>query len=239
MKSTFQTKTETNSQHPWSLQNSKLLKIELSGNEIYARQGSMVAYQGQINFDNPGSGGLGKFLKKAVTGEGVPLMRATGSGDLFLADYASEVHLIFLENEKMIANGKNVLAFDAGLSHDIERVQGAGMLSGGLFNMTLQGTGWVAVVTEGTPLMLNPSEAPTYVDAQAAVCWSGDSTTSIKVDTGGLKSMIRGGSGESVQLAFGSGGWVLVQPSEGMQNLLAAQNGSSSSSSGGFLNNLG
>ena len=36
----------------------------------------------------------------------------------------------------------------------------------------------------------------------------------VRVDTGGLGSMIRGGTGELLQMAFGGQGYVLVQPSE-------------------------
>ena len=51
-------------------QNAKMLKITL-GESVLARQGSMVAFQGNIDFDHEGSGGVGKFMKKALTGEGV------------------------------------------------------------------------------------------------------------------------------------------------------------------------
>jgi len=67
-----------------SLQNPRLLKVRLAG-DVLARQGAMVAYQGQVQFAYEGAGGVGRFLKKALTGEGVPLMRCTGRGDLFLA----------------------------------------------------------------------------------------------------------------------------------------------------------
>ena len=61
------------------LQNSKLLKAELNG-DFMARVGSMVAYQGQVQFEALGSGGISKFLKQKLTGEGVPLMRVSGRG---------------------------------------------------------------------------------------------------------------------------------------------------------------
>jgi uncharacterized protein (AIM24 family) len=38
----------------------------------------------------------------------------------------------------------------------------------------------------------------------------------IKIDTGGLRSMVRGGTGELVQMAFRGQGHVLIQPSEGV-----------------------
>jgi cytochrome d ubiquinol oxidase subunit I len=56
--------------------------------QVWARTGSMVAYQGDVRFANKGSGGLNKFLKQAVTGEGVDIMSCTGSGELFVADQA-------------------------------------------------------------------------------------------------------------------------------------------------------
>src|SRR5690625_2887392 len=50
------------------LQNRKMLKVGLEG-EFLARQGSMVAYQGDIDFSYQGSGSVGRFFKKAFTGE--------------------------------------------------------------------------------------------------------------------------------------------------------------------------
>jgi hypothetical protein len=44
-------------------------------------------------------------------------------------------------------SGKNVLAFSSSLDWNIERVKGGSMATGGLFNTTLRGTGWVALAT--------------------------------------------------------------------------------------------
>ena len=112
-------------------------------------------------------------------------------------------------------NGANLLAFDAGIDWDIKRVEGvAGMMGGGLFNMALQGTGWVAIISDGPPVLLNTGEAPTFADPQAAITWSSSVQTGIKTDIK-LKNLIGRGSGESVQMSFAGQGWVLVQPSEG------------------------
>ena len=74
------------------LQNERMLKVDLSGTGgfFYARQGSMVAYQGEVDFSYEGSGGLGKMFKKALTGEGMALMKVSGSGDVFLAQDADQ-----------------------------------------------------------------------------------------------------------------------------------------------------
>ncbi len=57
----------------------------------------MVAYQGNVDFSFEG-GGASKFIKKALTGEGLPLMRCQGQGDVFLAERAYDVHLLNLNN---------------------------------------------------------------------------------------------------------------------------------------------
>ena len=44
-----------------------------------AKNGAMVAYQGEVRFEHRG-GGLGRFLKKAATGESLRLMQAEGTG---------------------------------------------------------------------------------------------------------------------------------------------------------------
>ena len=182
---------------------------------IQAKLGSMVAYQGDVTFEHAGSGGLGRMLKKAVTGEGVQLMKVTGRGEVFLADQAQDIHLIYLENDMITVNGPNLLAFDTGIDWDIRRVEGAsGMMGGGMYNMALHGTGWVAIISDGPPVLLNVAAAPTFADAQAAITWSSGVQTGIRTDFK-MKNLIGRGSGETFQMSFQGQGWVLVQPSEG------------------------
>lgn len=202
---------ETDSNARVTLQNTKMLKIRL-GEPVLARQGSMVAFQGQVDFDHEGSGGLGKFLKKAATGEGVPLMRCSGQGELFLAHEANQVHILHLEGSALSVNGKNILAFETSLQWDIQRVQGAGVLTGGLFNTRLSGHGWVAITTKGQPVVLH-TDQPTFGDPDAVVAWSADLQTSLN-KTVRAKALVGLGSGEAFQVAFSGHGIVIVQPAE-------------------------
>ncbi|MGH3987977.1 MAG: AIM24 family protein, partial [Pseudonocardiaceae bacterium] len=203
---------ESATQERFALQNPRMLRVRLEG-DVMARQGSMVAYQGEMDFAYKGSGGVGKFLKKALTGEGVPLMRVTGRGDLFLAEDANEIHLITLEGDSVTVNGRNVLAFDSSLDWDIRRVEGASMMSGGVFNTVFTGTGQVAVMAHGTPVVLSV-DAPTLADMQSAVAWSTTLSTSVR-RTATAGALIGRGSGEAFQLAFAGHGFVVVQASEG------------------------
>ncbi|MCK6210455.1 AIM24 family protein [Georgenia sp. EYE_87] len=221
---------ENVSQDPFSLQNKKLLKIQMGYGPVWAKTGSMVAYQGDIRFENKGAGGLGKMFKSAVTGEGVNMMQCTGQGELFVADDAADVQIIYLENDLVSVNGNNVLAFSASIEWDIHRIQARGAaMTGGLYNVSLRGTGYVAIATKGEPVALDVASAPTFGDAQAVVLWTGGVTMDVRVDTGGLRSMVRGGTGETFQMAFGGQGYVLVQPSESVNasgNQQAGKSGS-------------
>jgi uncharacterized protein (AIM24 family) len=199
----------------FTLQNPRLLKVELSETTVMARNGAMVAYQGDVRFEHKG-GGLSRLIKKAATGESLKLMQANGSGELFLAHQAMLVHVMRLDNDSMTVNGANILAFEAGIDWDITRVKGgaAGMLAGGLFNVGLSGSGLVALMSDGEPLRLDVAEAPTFADPSAAIAWSGGVNTNLKSDVQ-AKSLIGLGSGESFQLGLSGQGWVLIQPSEG------------------------
>ena len=173
--SLFQEYAETAGQDPFTLQNKKMLKIQMQYGPVNTKLGSMVAYQGDVRFQNTGSGGLNKMLKSKLTGEGVNMMVAEGTGELFVADLASEIQLFYLENDMVSVNGNNVLAFSSSIEWDIHRVNAgrASMMAGGMFNVSLRGTGYVAVTTKGDPVCLDVAGAPTYADAEAVVLWTG------------------------------------------------------------------
>jgi uncharacterized protein (AIM24 family) len=197
------------------MQNPRMIKVRLAGagGHFFARQGAMVAYQGDVDFSYEGSGGVGKMFKKAFTGEGMSLMRVSGTGDVFLASNADEIHLLWLEGESVTVNGPNVLAFESGLAWDIKRVEGASMLSGGLFNTTFTGTGVLAITVHGTPVVLNV-DVPTFVDVQSAVLWSTTLQSGVR-RTAKAGALIGRGSGEAYQLTLTGQGFVVVQSSEG------------------------
>ena len=199
----------------FTIQNPRLLKVELSQATVMAKNGAMVAYQGEVRFQHKG-GGVGKLLKKAASGESLRLMQASGTGEVFLAHQAMLVHVLRIDDDALTVNGSNILAFEHGIEWDVTRVKGgaAGMLAGGLFNIHLRGTGMVALLSDGEPVRLDVGSAPTFGDPQAAIAWSGGVQTNLKTDMQ-AKSLIGLGSGESVQLGFSGEGWVLVQPSEG------------------------
>jgi uncharacterized protein (AIM24 family) len=234
VQSTLGSFRETESQDSFALQNHKLLKVSLDQVTVQAKIGAMVAYQGDVHFEHAGSGGLNRMMKKALTGESIRLMKVEGSGEVFFANHAEDIHLIKLESDQITCNGANVLAFDAGIDWDIVRSEGmSGALAGGLFNVSLAGSGWVAIVSDGPPVLLQTGDVPTFCDPQAAITWASSVQTHVKADVN-LKTLIGRGSGEGIQIGFVGSGWVLVQPSEGHPQTDAQGGGAA----GGLLGQL-
>lgn len=226
---------EKDTQDPFSLQNKKLLRIDMRYGEVMARLGSMVAYQGDVRFAKK-STGMSRMFKSAVTGEGVSMMTCVGSGELFVANDAADIQVMYLENDAISVNGNNVLAFSSSIQWDIHRIQARGAaMTGGLYNVALKGTGYVAVTTQGEPVALDVASSPTFADAQAVVMWTSGVSMDVRIDTGGIGSMLRGGTGELFQMAFGGQGYVLVQPSESVTD---GSQGGGNQSSGGMLGGM-
>lgn len=192
----------------------KMLKVTL-GPDVLAVKGAMVAYTGQATFTHEGSGNVGRMIRRVLTSEDTPLMRVAGHGEVFFARLSQDIFIIQLEGDGVSVNGINLLAFDAALHWDVHRVQGAGMLTGGMFNTLVQGQGSVAITCDGPPLLLDCSHSPVYVDMNAAVCWSSALRPGV-VSSMNIRSLLRGGSGEAFQYSFHGPGFVVVQPSEGM-----------------------
>ena len=71
----------------------------------------------------------------------------------------------------------------------------------------------MATPSDSPPTHLDRSPQRTFVDPQAAICWSANLQPQIK-NTFKMGSLIGRGSGESFQLAFHGPGFVVVQPSE-------------------------
>lgn len=200
----------------------RFLKCLVSQTPILARQGAMVAYQGNVDFDYQ-SQGLGNLFKKAMTGEGVPLMRMAGHGEVYLAQQGQKIHIVHLHNSALSINGSNVLAFASSLQYNIEIIRGGSiaMAAGGLVNTVFKGTGWLAFSTDGDPIVLNAAEAPTFADTNALVGWSAGLQASLK-STFKAGALIGRGSGEMFQAQFTGQGFVIVQPSEGFYHTISA-----------------
>lgn len=203
--------------HFFQLESPYMLELNIDNQTVMVKKGAMVAYDGNIKFVREGmlSKGVGNMLKKAMSGEGTTMMKASGKGKLYTADLGKRIRVLYLEDEAINVNGNDILAHEENVKSDIKMMKSvAGIMGGGLFQVRLSGTGHVAVTTHGQPLTLlvKPGQ-PIFTDPNATVAWSGNLTPSIKTDVS-LKTFIGRGSGESFQMMFEGEGWVIVQPYE-------------------------
>ncbi|MFC9880155.1 TerD family protein [Streptomyces libani] len=200
----------------WTPQNSRLIRVDLGidGQPVLARQGSMVLYQGKVDFGYKGAGFRGRIVGNA-TGQEMQLMRCSGQGQVFFAENSAHVHPIELQGDAICVSAEAVLAFDESLQHEVRRIEGHGIPGGALFTMQFQGTGTVVVKTQGTPVVL-PVTPTTFADANAIVAWSAASQVIISSQVSLRRHAYPGHSGETVNLQFrgAPGNFIVVQPYE-------------------------
>lgn len=202
----------------FEMESSRMLEVNLnSRGTVWTKMGSMIAYQGSFKFTREGmlEHGMGRLLKKALSGEGARLTKAEGIGRLYLADTGKKVQILKLQGETIYVNGNDLLAFEDGIDWDIQMMRKvSAMLAGGLFNVKLQGTGMIAISTHYDPLTLRVTpNKPAITDPNATVAWSGNLTPEFRTDVS-LKTFFGRGSGESIQMEFSGDGFVVVQPFE-------------------------
>lgn len=210
------TSQQDRGQGTFELENDRMLEINLNGN-IWTKTGSMTAYRGGITFTREGilEHGLGKLLKKAVSGEGTRLTKASGRGQMYLADMGKKISILHLTSDALCVNGNDLLAFEESLDWDIKLLRKmSALLAGGLFNVRLEGTGLVAITTHYDPVTLQVTpDNPVRTDPNATVAWSGNLSPEFRTDIS-LKTFFGRGSGESIQMEFNGHGFVVVQPYE-------------------------
>ncbi|WP_344050560.1 TerD family protein [Streptomyces thermoalcalitolerans] len=200
----------------WTLQNSKLIRADLGtgGEPVLARQGSMVLYQGKVDFSYKGAGFMGRIVGNA-TGQEMQLMRCTGQGQVFFAENSAHLHPVELQGDAICVSAENVLAFDESLRYEVRRIDGHGIPGGALFTMQFQGTGTVVVKTHGKPVVL-PVTPTTFVDSNAVVAWSAAAQVIVSSQVRMRRGAYPGATGEGVNLQFRAapGNFVVVQPYE-------------------------
>lgn len=200
----------------FELETPRLLELNLNG-MIWTKMGSMVAYRGDVKFKREGvmEQGVANLLKKAVTGEGASLTKAEGQGQVYLADSGKKVIIVNLQNEEIVVNGNDLLAFEPAIEYKITMMKKLGaMMAGGLFNVRLSGTGMIAFTSHYEPITLRVTpDAPVCTDPNATIAWSGNLSPDFKKDIS-LRTFVGRGSGESFQMQFNGDGFVVIQPYE-------------------------
>ncbi|WP_329621269.1 AIM24 family protein [Streptomyces sp. NBC_01255] len=210
---------EQQSQERYVIQNPQLLRVSLTGqDDILARKGAMVAYQGLVDFDGEYQT-PNQRRARARTGEGLDLMRCSGQGTVYFANLAQNVHVVEVDQEGLTVDSAYVLALDSTLHTEVIAVDSQYGISGsGKYQLNISGRGKVALMTSGQPLMMQVTpEKYVSVDADAIVAWSTGLRVQMQAQTHNSSvRRRRGDTGEGWELSFLGQGFALVQPSEVM-----------------------
>ncbi|UED84302.1 TerD family protein [Streptomyces profundus] len=201
----------------WSMQNPQLVRADLGtdGQPVMARLGSMVLYEGEVEFGFKGAG-FKRRMVAGATGEGFPsLMRCTGNGRVYLAEEATRLFPVELQGDAICVSSQHVLAFDESLEYDVRRIDGHGLPGGSLFALQFSGHGTLVLTAHGEPLVM-PVTAMTFADASALVAWSAAAQVLVANQVRLRRQAYPGHTGETTQLQFrgAPGNFVIVQPYE-------------------------
>ncbi|CAL9524394.1 AIM24 family protein [Streptomyces sp. enrichment culture] len=219
MQSPLFSHTEQQSQDRYTVQNPQLLRVALTGHDdVLARKGAMVAYQGLMDFDGEYQND-NQRTARARTGEGLDLMRCSGQGTVYLANLAQYIHVVDVDQDGLTVDSAYVLALDSTLHTEVIAVDSQYGISGsGKYQLNISGRGQVALMTSGQPLMLQVTpDKYVNVDADAVVAWSSSLRVQMQAQTHSSNiRRRRGNTGEGWELNFLGQGFALVQPSEVM-----------------------
>ena len=218
--------------------NELTLKVTCTGNDVlFTKAGAFIGGESaggkNYNFEkvllgpqnNIGQALLGSLVRH-VTGENLPLMKVTMSGNsvTYYASYGKHIVVYKLEPGEVVSvQSENLLAFTQDCKYST-RFIGKGIVSQkGIFTSTLTGQGkdaYIALLSDGNPLVLsNIQNGNTLsVDPDAVICWfsqNGYGDPQIKTDIS-WKNFIGQHSGESYAFEWSGGNRVsvLIQPSE-------------------------
>ncbi|WP_406103926.1 AIM24 family protein [Streptomyces sp. NBC_01003] len=199
------------------LQGSRVLAVDMTGDSVKAKNGSMVAYDGRMAFKKmTGSGeGIRGMVTRRLTGEEMTVMEVKGQGTCWFADRASEISVVNLRGDKLFVESSNLLCTDAGLrtGTSFTGVRGASQ-GNGLFTTTVEGHGQAAIMSEGPAVVLRVSrDHPLTVDPGAYVAHQGNVRQSFQSGVT-FRTFMGEGGGEAFQIRFEGDGLVYVQPSE-------------------------
>ncbi|MEV0294375.1 AIM24 family protein [Nocardia sp. NPDC050710] len=200
-------------------QSKKVIEAHLAGTSVRAISGSMIAYEGNIQFKAAGFGGgdgVLAGLKRRATGEKLSLMECGGNGRVFFAVNGQNVTVVNLNGDTLQVESQQLLAFAGNLRTDVRFAGVRGASTGaGLFTTTVSGQGQVALLSAGGPLIhLEVSQQyPLVVDPDAFVAAQGNLQQSFVTDMS-WRTVVGQDAGEAFSLRWEGQGVVLIQPAE-------------------------
>ncbi|MCP4154783.1 MAG: TIGR00266 family protein [bacterium] len=112
-----------------------ILKMELTGNTIYAEGGAYLAGSPDLDISTKGS------FKAMFSGEGLFLQKITGTGTVFLNSYGAIFEKSLAANETYIVDTNHIVAFEETVKYKVKKA------SKGIFSSLASGEGFVCEYT--------------------------------------------------------------------------------------------
>jgi uncharacterized protein (TIGR00266 family) len=112
-----------------------ILKMDMSGNTIYAEGGAYLAGSPGLELSTKGS------LKAMISGEGLFLQRITGTGIVFLNSFGAVFEKTLAPGEVYIVDTNHIVAFEETIQYKIKKA------SKGIFSSLASGEGLVCEYT--------------------------------------------------------------------------------------------
>ena len=194
---------------------------DVSKSNITVQAGAMQWTVGNVNATTgiKGVGDLfGKALRGSVTGETVVKPEYTGDGILVLEPTYKHILLIDVDdwNGSIVLDDGLFLACDSELTHKAvprSNVSSAVLGNEGLFNLGIQGTGWLCLesaVPKEELIEITLDNDVLKVDGNNVIAWSG--SLSFTVERSGKSLVGSAASGEGLVNVYRGTGKVLMAP---------------------------
>lgn len=173
------------------------VEVLLENDDVRCEAGAMRYYQGNIQMESKGPGGVGGFLKAAVSGESAFKPLYKGTGKLVLEPSFSGFMAIPLAGHHLILDRGAYVASDGEIEVSaIANKAGSALLSGeGLFQTSVKGTGTVIVSIPGPVQTIDLQNDRLVVDGSFAVARTANLNFSVQKSTKSMLGSMTSGEG--------------------------------------------
>jgi len=91
--------------------------IKMTGNTLFVQSGSFIASAGDITVDTKFGG-----AKTFFSGEGLFLLKISGTGDLFISSFGAITERELAANQELKVDTGHMVAFDEGVEYKVKKV---------------------------------------------------------------------------------------------------------------------
>lgn len=184
----------------FSLHENGVLEINLT-RSVHLKRGTVSSYSGNLRFS----------ADAGLLGTAAPLVRATGSGKVFLSERGKKTFLLDLADEFIYLEGGHLLALEDTLSYRVEPIYDA-TYQKKIDTIKIFGRGSLAISTAVEPLTLRVTpEYPLSISSNALAAWTGELIPAVLDDDDRLSDVMIREPDQSFRIRFEGEGVVVSE----------------------------